>query len=144
MGMTPTSGPGGRPEPAVNVTPLVDVALVILIIFMVIAPLLTKTFSLAIPPEPKDEKPQINADAPLVMTLDQRGVMRLNDQVVQREALPQILPPLIAGAKSKVLHFDADDGLPYGDVVDAVDACRAAGAKSIAIVTKRLGPPKAL
>jgi biopolymer transport protein ExbD len=120
------------------VTPLVDVTLVVLIIFMVVAPMLTKTFSLSIPPEAKDEAPVEASDQPLVMTLDSAGVMRLNRQVVDPADLPQLLPPLIAGAKSKVLHFDADDSVPYGDVVAAVDKCRDAGARSIAIVTKKI------
>jgi len=138
MGMAAPAGNGKRPTPTVNVTPLVDVTLVVLVIFMIVAPMLTKTFSLTIPPEFKDEAPADASDLPLVMTLDGAGVMRINKQVVDPADLPQVLPPLIARAKSKVLHFDADDSIPYGDVVAAVDRCREAGAKSIAIVTKKI------
>jgi biopolymer transport protein TolR len=118
------------------------VALVILIIFMVVAPMMSKTFALNIPPESKDDTPQeATNDEPLVLTIDQGGVMRLNRQIVTQAELPGLIPPMLAAAKHKVLHFDADDKLPYGTVVAAVDACREAGAASIAIVTKKLPEP---
>lgn len=141
MGMAVQSGGGKKtPTPQVNVTPLVDVALVVLIIFMVVAPMMTKTFTLAIPPEPpKDAQPQPTSDEPLVLTIDGSGTMRINKQVVTPEELPATLPRMLAASRHKVLHFDAEDGLPYGDVVVALDRCRDAGAKSIAIVTKGLG-----
>ena len=139
MGMAaPAAGSGKSPRPVVNITPLVDVALVVLIIFMVVAPMLTKTFSLSIPPEPKDDAPPPQSDEPLVLTLDERGTMRLNKEVVEASQLPSVIPDKLARAKHKVLHVDADDKLPYGQVVTAVDRCRAAGAESIAIVTKKL------
>ena len=140
MGMA--SAPSGKgPTPQVNVTPLVDVALVVLIIFMVVAPMLTKTFSLALPPEATEPPTADLSDEPLVMTLDRHGVMRLNKQVVESGDLAAVLPGMLARTKHKVLHFDADDALPYGDVVTRVDACRDAGARSIAIVTKKLEGP---
>ncbi|MBL9024333.1 MAG: biopolymer transporter ExbD [Myxococcales bacterium] len=128
------------PVPQVNVTPLVDVALVVLIIFMVVAPMLTKTFTLNVPPEQKDEKkPPPTSDDAIVMTLDEAGTMRLNKKVVTPAELQSELPQYLAASRHKVLHFDAADGLPYGQVVVALDSCREAGAKNIAIVTKKLG-----
>jgi len=141
MGMAaPAAGKGKSPRPNVNITPLVDVALVVLIIFMVVAPMMSKTFSLSIPPEPKDDTPPPAdlSDEPVVLTIDQAGVMRLNKQVVTEGDLPAVIPDKLARAKHKVLHFDADDRLAYGKVLAAVDRCRDAGADSIAIVTKKL------
>ena len=71
MGMNVRGGDGKRPSPNVNVTPLVDVALVVLIIFMVVTPLMTKTFWLNIPPKPDEKaakKDKDDANKPLVMT----------------------------------------------------------------------------
>jgi biopolymer transport protein ExbD len=145
MGMAiQTSGKGkkGGPGPHLNVTPLVDVALVVLIIFMIVAPMLTKTFTLNVPPEPESDKPPPpSTDQPLVMTLDAAGTMRINKQVILPEELPERLPRMLAATKHKVMHFDAEDGLPYGQVVTALDRCREAGAKNIAIVTKKLDSP---
>jgi biopolymer transport protein ExbD len=142
MGMGAAPGKGKSPSPVMNITPLVDVALVILIIFMVVAPMLTKTFALNIPPDSKDDTPaEPTNDEPLVLTIDHAGVMRLNRQVVTDADLPSVIPGMLAAAKHKVLHFDADDKLPYGTVIAAVDKCREAGASSIAIVTKKLPEP---
>jgi biopolymer transport protein ExbD len=141
MGMAlGTAGKGKGPTPHVNVTPLVDVALVVLIIFMVVAPMITKTFRLQLPPEPKDDAPAApTTDEPLVLTIAKDGAMSINKRPITRAELPATLPRMIAATKHKVLHFDADDGAVYGEVVAALDDCRDAGAKSIAIVTKSLG-----
>jgi biopolymer transport protein TolR len=142
MGMGAAPAKGKAPTPVMNITPLVDVVLVILIIFMVVAPMVAKTFALNIPPESKDDTPaEPTTDEPVVLTIDRGGVMRLNRQVVTEAELPTLIPGMLAAAKHKVLHFDADDKLPYGTVVSAVDKCREAGAGSIAIVTKKLPEP---
>ncbi len=140
MGMAAApSGQKGRPTPSINITPLVDVALVVLIIFMVVAPMLQKTLSLSLPPPP-EEKADTPAtkDEPLVMTLDASGAIRINKEPIERSAIPTVLPRMLAATKHKTLHVDADDTLPYGQVVEAIDVCRGAGARSIAIVTKKL------
>lgn len=129
------SGKGQRP--VVNVTPLVDVALVVLIIFMVVAPMLTRTLSMILPPQ-ADATAAPKSDDPIVMTLSRDGALELNRQTVSRQELATLIPAALAATRNKVVHFDADDEVPYGDVVATVDACRGAGATNIAIVTKKL------
>ncbi|NUO54721.1 MAG: biopolymer transporter ExbD [Polyangiaceae bacterium] len=132
-------GKGSGPSPNINITPLVDVALVVLIIFMVVAPMLTKTFTLNVPPEPKDDKPPpAQTDDSVVLTIDESGAMKINKLAITKEELADRLPRMLAATRHKVLHFDAADGLPYGQGVMALDSCRDAGAKNIAIVTKKL------
>jgi len=146
MGMNVSAPSGGkqRPKPTVNVTPLVDVALVILIIFMVVTPLMTKTFWLNLPKEDKDaekQPPPTNVDEenkPLVMTVDAQGVVRINQTVVAKEEIVQRLPRMIAAKKQKVLYFDAHDDLPYLKAVEVLDLSRMGGAKSIAILTQKV------
>ncbi len=141
MGMSAAGSTGRKqqPVPTVNVTPLVDVALVVLIIFMVVTPLMTKTFFLNLPT--KDDKakstpPQKAKNQPLVMTLDKDGVIRINKTVLTKEDLTERLPRFLAANKHKVLYFDAHDSLPYGKAVEAMDASRLGGARSIAILTQ--------
>lgn len=138
MGMAINAGgKGGSVQPHVNVTPLVDVALVVLIIFMVVTPMITKTFWLDIPKPAEGAPPPANPnDLPLVLTIDKAGIVRLNKQEVSRDELGAKLPGLLAATRGQVLHIDAADESPYGDVVDVIDRCRAAGASSIAVVTK--------
>lgn len=139
MGMSAPSG-GKNPAPVMNVTPLVDVALVVLIIFMMVTPMMTKTFWLNLP-QKQDEKqdatpPPPKSLEPLVMTVDQGGVIRVNQTVLAKAEIGARLPRMLAAKTSKVLYFDAHDKAPYGAAAEAMDLARAAGARSIAILTK--------
>lgn len=135
-----------RPKPTINVTPLVDVILVVLIIFMLVVPMMMKTFWLNVPKvaeEHKEEKPDEGQDAdeakkPLVMTVDKNGVIMVNRHTIARKELAERLPRLLAAKENKVLYFDADDDAPYGVAASAMDAARAGGAASIAIMAQKI------
>ncbi len=135
-----------RPQPAINVTPLVDVILVVLIIFMLVTPMMMKTFWLNVPKavEPEKEKPEANAGdedeakKPLVMTVGKDGAIRINDHVMAKSELKTRIPRLLAAKENKVLYFDAHDAAPYGVAVEAMDLSRSAGASSIAIMTQNI------
>jgi len=136
-----------RPKPSINVTPLVDVILVVLIIFMMVVPMMMKTFWLNVPKaaeqnkEDKLEEPQDADDAkrPLVMTVDKNGVIMVNRHVIARKELATRLPRMLAAKENKVLYFDADDDAPYGVAATVMDAARAAGAVSIALMAQKIG-----
>ncbi|WP_081426804.1 ExbD/TolR family protein [Sorangium cellulosum] len=144
MGM---SGPqsGGRKggvAPSMNVTPLVDVVLVLLIIFMVVTPLLAKQFWLNLPRKDdtaKLEPPPDDASRPVVLTVDQRGVLRVNQTEVQRGELQERLARIFAARSDDVLYFDAEDEAAYAIAVEAMDAARMGGAKTIAVLTEKTG-----
>jgi biopolymer transport protein ExbD/biopolymer transport protein TolR len=141
MGMA--VGGGGdakRPAPAMNVTPLVDVTLVVLIIFMVITPLMTKTFWLNLPPQDeKEEKtPPPDQNEPLVMTIDKEGVIRVNKTKLERDEIATRLPRMLAAKRQKVLYFDASDDVEYAKAMEVLDLARQGGAHSIAILTKKV------
>jgi biopolymer transport protein ExbD len=134
-----------RPEPTINVTPLVDVILVVLIIFMLVTPMMMKTFWLNVPKAVEPDKQQEatggdddEAKLPLVMTVDKDGVIRVNDHVIEKSELQARIPRLLAAKENKVLYFDAHDGTPYGVAVEAMDLSRSAGATSIAIMTQNV------
>jgi len=131
------SGKKATPTPNVNVTPLVDVALVVLIIFMMVSPLTTKTFWLNLPRKEETETPPPDRKTePLVLTVDEAGVIRVNQTVLRREELSERLPRMLAAQGQKILYFDAHDRAPYGKAVDVMDLSRSAGARSIAILTQ--------
>jgi biopolymer transport protein ExbD len=141
MGMTtPGTGRSQRPVPVVNVTPLVDVALVVLIIFMVVTPLMTKVFWVNLPKQEQKEpeqKPNEKSE-PLVFTIDKDGVYRVNKTVVTKQELAERLPRMLAAKGQKVLYFDAHDELEYGKAVAALYLSRQGGARSIAILTQSI------
>ena len=142
MGMSVPQGGGkkGGVAPSMNVTPLVDVVLVLLIIFMVVTPLLAKQFWLNLPKKDDTAKlapPPIDADKPVVLTVDQRGVLRINQAEVQRGELKERLARIFAARSDNVLYFDADDEAVYAVAVEAMDAARMGGAKTIAVLTEK-------
>lgn len=141
MGFNVVSGSSkhGNP-PAVNITPLVDVALVVLIIFMIVAPMMTKTFWLNIPKKNQDDTPPPanQPEPPLVLTLTTGGVVQLNQTVVQKAELSARLPRMLAARRSQVVYFDAHDGASYAEAVEVMDLARQGGARSIAMLTQRV------
>ncbi|WP_437707779.1 ExbD/TolR family protein [Sorangium sp. So ce448] len=142
MGMSVSQGGGkkGGVAPSMNVTPLVDVVLVLLIIFMVVAPLLAKQLWLNLPKKDDTAKlapPPVDADKPVVLTVDQRGVLRINQAEVQRGELKERLARIFAARSDNVLYFDADDEAVYAVAVEAMDAARMGGAKTIAVLTEK-------
>lgn len=141
MGMNVGGAKSKRnPTPEVNVTPLVDICLVVLIIFMVMTPMMTKTFWLNLPKKAdeaqKNTPPPDSHNEPLVMTVDKAGVIRVNKTILQKSEIADRLPRMLAAKKQKILYFDAHDKVPYGMASEAMDLSRAAGARSIAILTK--------
>jgi biopolymer transport protein ExbD len=147
MGMT-LGAPGGkgkktRPVPVMNVTPLVDVALVVLIIFMLIVPMMEKSFWLNVPKkelEKKDKTAEKNNDddGPLVMTIDSKGVIRVNKAVLRKSDIPTRLPRMLAAQPLPVIFFDAADNIPYGQAVEVMDIAKQSGVKAVAMMTERV------
>ena len=124
-------------SPVINITPLVDVVLVVLIIFMIVTPMVTKTFWLNLPPKDKNEEPPPPSDnKPLVMTVDKAGVIRMNTQVIWKNEIRERVPRMLAAKDQKVLYFDAANEASYAAAIEAMDLSRAAGVKSIAILTE--------
>jgi len=139
-------GNKGAVKPAMNVTPLVDVVLVLLIIFMVITPLLTKQFRINLPDKPeKTEKappPSPDQVGPVVLALSKDGVIRLGTDVVEPAQLTQkmerVLAARVAVGQDASVFFDADDDAPYGLALDVIDLGRSGGAVTIAVLTDPL------
>jgi len=141
---TSAGGKKGAIAPAMNVTPLVDVVLVLLIIFMVVTPLLTKQLWLNLP-QKNDTKaetppPPFDADKPVVLTVDAEGVIRINRNEVPKAALSERIARILAARADGLLYFDAADDAPYGMTVDVMDRARRGGARSIAILTEKTTP----
>jgi biopolymer transport protein ExbD/biopolymer transport protein TolR len=128
--------------PQMNVTPLVDVVLVLLIIFMVITPLLAKTFWIHTPMQQQEEvtAPESEATQPLVLQVGPDRALQINGSAVTYDELPERLRRIFAARSDHVLFFDADDHAPYGFVVQVMDQAREGGAVTIAALTEHLGP----
>jgi len=128
--------------PQMNVTPLVDVVLVLLIIFMVITPLLSKNFWIHLPKQEKEEvtRDQLQADPtpPLVLHVGAGRTIQVNGADVGFEELSDRLKRMFAARDDHVLFFDAADDAEYGFAVEVMDQARAGGAVTIATLTNAL------
>jgi biopolymer transport protein TolR len=136
---TGKGGKKGRGKPEMNVTPLVDVVLVLLIIFMVVMPAMHKLFWLNVPARPDAEsEPPEDAQQPLVVSVNEQGQIRLNQEVVtDRDLRPRLRRALVARGDRKI-YFDAADDAPFERAVEVMDLARGAGAAHIAVMTERL------
>ena len=124
----------------INVTPLVDVMLVLLVVFMVVTPLLRQQLPIELPVAEHSRDSQDSSQVTLVAGAD--GSLLLNEQAVTAEALDSALRDLYAARLEKTIFLEADRSLPYSRVVDLMDACRAAGVERIGIVTKKPPPSR--
>jgi len=128
-----------RATPQMNVTPLVDVVLVLLIIFMVVTPLLSKQFWLQLPKQETkqaEEAPKENKS--VVLTVKKDGSLQINGTDLKKEELKDKVSRVMAARSDKVVYFDAADEAPYAVTVEAMDVARQGGAKTIAILTNRV------
>ncbi len=126
-------------QPAMNVTPLVDVVLVLLIIFMVITPLMTKHVWMRVPVKDDVSEPPPPTDdptPPVVLTLKQDGSVLVNQDTVSRADLPTRLSRIFAGRADQVLFFDAEDDVAYDDAMQVLDLARNA-VKTVAVLPER-------
>jgi biopolymer transport protein ExbD len=136
----PHHRPGAPPTVAdINVTPLVDVMLVLLIIFMVITPMLSKGIPVDLT---KTENPRAMPDddkedaVEVAVTRD--GKIYLKTTPVSVDELTPKVKELISGRLDKTVYIRSDARAKYGDVVKVVDAVRAAGVDSLGLLTARL------
>jgi len=128
--------------PQMNVTPLVDVVLVLLIIFMIITPLLTKNFWLHTPKQEKEEveKEEVanDPDPPLVLRVSADRKISVNGSDVAVDELPERLKRMFAARDDHIIFFDASDDTEYGFAVEVMDKAREGGAVTIAALTAAL------
>jgi biopolymer transport protein ExbD len=138
MGIDLESGGGGtkRIKPVMNITPLVDVVLVLLIIFMVVTPLLTKQLWLNVPPKVEEEAPPPPPGAlpALVLTLELDGTTKVNGEAIVRAELAQRLLRMVNARPDKVVFFDAHSEAPYGAALEVMDLVRGGGVDTLAVL----------
>ena len=122
----------------INITPLVDVMLVLLIISMLAAPMLQKGIPLDLP---ETETSKDIKDPKTVVSLDRDGRIRLNDQPVHPDLLQQRIKALVTGSPGETVFLRADKLIPYGEVLNVMDLIRKAGVTRVALVTVPKGTP---
>ena len=127
------------PMAEINVTPFVDVMLVLLIIFMVAAPMLTTGVPVELPETAADPLPS-QEEAPLTVTVTADGRVAIQETEVDPGSLIPRLRAILAERSSDALYLRGDAGVPYGRVMEVMGALNAAGFRDIGLVTDSGGP----
>nr|WP_111298958.1 ExbD/TolR family protein [Paracoccus saliphilus] len=127
------------PMSEINVTPFVDVMLVLLIIFMVAAPLMTAGVPLNLPQTAANAVPT-EQEEPLVISIPAEGSMLVMDQPVDDGQVVPTLRAVLAERQSARVFLRADGAIPYSRVVQIMGALNAAGITDIVLVTETGGP----
>jgi len=124
----------GRPLSEINVTPFVDVMLVLLVIFMVTAPMMQSGVDVDLPET--TTQPLRMQDEPMILTVEKDGTVRVGRTEVAVEELAEKLAAIFEGRDTKELFLRADKAAPYGHVARAMAAARRAGASRLGMVTE--------
>ncbi len=133
--------PQAAPNGEINVTPLVDVVLVLLIIFMVVTPLLEKDISVQLPTTEKMEEVKDLPPDQLIVRIAADGKMELNGVAVEAAAYVASLKDKLAARADKTVFVVSDDQANYGRLVSALDGAKAAGAMTLGMATDTPTPP---
>lgn len=134
--MAMSTGGGGGVQSSPNVVPMIDIMLVLLIIFMVVAPALMAGFN-ATPPEGvnlKDHPEDEQTDQ--VLGIDRDGNYYLNKREIKNENLPRMLKEIFdARTEDKILYLKADKSLSYAKVLDAIDIASKNGVRMVGMIS---------
>lgn len=129
------TGGSYRPMAEINVTPMVDVMLVLLIVFMVAAPLLTAGVPIDLP-NSKAKPIQSEDNKPIEITVDRDGKVYLGETEVKESRLIATLSPMMEGQEERRIYIRADEALDYGRVMSVLGQINGAGFSHVALISK--------
>ena len=124
----------------INVTPFVDVMLVLLIIFMVTAPMMMEGVNVALPEA--TSKPLVSEKIPLIVNIDSENRIFISDFQVTVDGLGEKLNKILAGRKDREVYLKADKDISYGMVVRVMSEIKGAGVEKLGMVTIPLNEEK--
>ena len=133
---------GGNPSAGlqneINVTPMIDVLLVLLIIFMMVIPMSRKAIDLQLPDPTPDNTPSGPPPSQIVLEVLPGNVFKINSQPVSKADLGRRLKEIYDPRPDKIIFVKGDPAVKYSDVISAMDVARGSGVKIIATTPKEL------
>ncbi len=118
----------------INVTPLVDVMLVLLVIFMITAPMMQQGMQVNLPKT--DAKAMPTKEEPVIITIDKNGRAYLGNSEIPRGTLKEKLDAIFASKSKKEVFLKADRDVPYGEVIRAMAEIKGAGVERLGMLTE--------
>jgi biopolymer transport protein ExbD len=136
MGMA--VGGSGGPKADINMTPMIDVLLVLIIIFMVITPLTPYGLEAIAPQPPKKNQPEQNNDRTVVIVIEKDRSMKINEEPTDFDKLGPRLEQVFKTRAERVVFVKADPDLDYQTVARAIDIAKGAGIDKIGLMTPKI------
>ncbi len=132
-------GPGGGPKSDINMTPMIDVLLVLIIIFMVITPLTPKGLEALVPqPPPPNQPPNTSDQRTVVIVIDKDHKFMINQDPIDEANLQSRLSDIFKTRAERVVFVKGDPGLEFQYVAKAIDIAHGAGIDKVGLMTAKV------
>jgi biopolymer transport protein TolR len=120
----------------INITPLVDVMLVLLIIFMITAPMLHQGIEVALPKSDSPNLP-LRKEDPVILSVNREGMIYIKERPIHPTKLVEVLTPMLRGRDDETVFLKGDRDVPYGRIVEVLDTLHKGGISKVGMVTEK-------
>ena len=126
------------PRGDINVTPFIDILLVLLVIFMTITPMTPTGLKTAVPQQPPPDPQRKDSEKVIVLSIDRNGVIKINQNEIERSQLIARLQDIFKSRNDRTIFVQADTELLFNDVAQLIDAAKGAGVDRIGLMTEQI------
>ena len=126
------------PRGDINVTPFIDILLVLLVIFMTITPLTPTGLKTAVPQEPPPGPSRQESEKVIVLSMDRNGVIKINQNEIEPSQLIARLQDIFKARNDRTMFVQADDALLFNDVARLIDVAKGAGVDRVGLMTDQV------